>query len=137
MEKEGLKEEPNWDNISQEELNKMQLDIEKEFYANAGNFFADQYLNNRPSHIFLRDFWKPGQPVPCFWCHKATVMRCSKCVATYYCCRDHQKRDFKEHRKFCRPVPTARTERSVQVVSPPPLGPDSTCSTTSTSDTPQ
>lgn len=37
----------------------------------------------------------------CF-CGKEAVQRCSGCQAVYYCCREHQRSNWKEHRSNCR-----------------------------------
>src|SRR6266536_2388050 len=37
----------------------------------------------------------------CYVCQKPTNTRCSKCHQTYYCSKECQKIDWKEHKKSC------------------------------------
>lgn len=39
----------------------------------------------------------------CCVCGKETKNKCSKCKIARYCCREHQKTDFKSHKKVCFP----------------------------------
>lgn len=29
------------------------------------------------------------------------LLRCSQCALVHYCCREHQKKDWKKHKAFC------------------------------------
>ena len=44
---------------------------------------------------------KETEPMPCAICGKESFLFCGKCKTTYYCCREHQKQDWKEHKKSC------------------------------------
>uniref|UniRef100_A0A7S1FVI3 MYND-type domain-containing protein n=1 Tax=Corethron hystrix TaxID=216773 RepID=A0A7S1FVI3_9STRA len=37
----------------------------------------------------------------CFFCGKDAKLRCSRCKLVWYCCREHQKADWKAHKVFC------------------------------------
>ncbi len=37
----------------------------------------------------------------CNICEKVTTMKCEKCKCTYYCNKEHQKKDWPMHRQFC------------------------------------
>lgn len=41
---------------------------------------------------------------PCEWCNEETQtnMRCSGCALVHYCCREHQAKDWKNHKAFCK-----------------------------------
>ena len=43
------------------------------------------------SHIFEK----------CIVCDTNTKMKCSNCHKTRYCCKEHQKFDWKRHKKYC------------------------------------
>nr|CAI5824243.1 unnamed protein product [Callosobruchus analis] len=39
----------------------------------------------------------------CAVCQKEATQKCGSCHGVYYCCREHQKADWKNHKKVCRP----------------------------------
>ena len=43
--------------------------------------------------------FKPGF---CELCFKAATTNCSRCKKTFYCSREHQREDWKNHKKSCR-----------------------------------
>ena len=51
------------------------------------------YINNYP----LRE-----QGMFCEVCRKPAKQTCNRCRAAWYCCRDHQTSDWKDHRTWCR-----------------------------------
>lgn len=48
----------------------------------------------------------------CSVCDKEATQRCSGCQSVYYCSRDHQRKDWKNHRSACR---SYRIERSPNI----------------------
>lgn len=38
----------------------------------------------------------------CAYCFGTATYRCSKCKRCCYCSKDHQKRDWKTHKHYCR-----------------------------------
>ncbi|XP_017885762.1 SET domain-containing protein SmydA-8-like isoform X2 [Ceratina calcarata] len=46
----------------------------------------------------------------CRICSKASVLKCSACEDVYYCGKRHQKKDWDEHSKLCKPFKVARNE---------------------------
>jgi SMC interacting uncharacterized protein involved in chromosome segregation len=40
--------------------------------------------------------------LPCAVCAKEAPMRCGGCKRAFYCCKEHQKQDWKLHKKLCK-----------------------------------
>jgi len=48
----------------------------------------------------------------CGLCGKQTLLKCGKCLTTYYCSKDHQKEDWINHKKKCSRIkPIIETEK--------------------------
>jgi hypothetical protein len=45
----------------------------------------------------------------CAVCTQPAKQRCGGCHVTYYCCRDHQRLDWKRHRNQCKPFKISST----------------------------
>src|SRR5579862_7494779 len=45
--------------------------------------------------------------VVCNVCYNPTKTKCSKCHQTYYCSKEFQKKDWKEHKKSCKKTEVA------------------------------
>eukprot|EP01040_Poterioochromonas_malhamensis_P003004 gene3004-3191_t len=63
-----------------------------------------------PSDVenYLNDLTNPYMNAPrCKVCSKTlavdgtALMQCSQCKNVYYCSKEHQKRDWKSHKKYC------------------------------------
>lgn len=39
---------------------------------------------------------------PCQFCNQPATLRCSSCKTAAYCCKEHQKEDWKTHKNGCR-----------------------------------
>lgn len=39
----------------------------------------------------------------CPVCKQPAILKCSLCKDIAYCCKDHQKKDWKSHKNLCRP----------------------------------
>jgi hypothetical protein len=52
--------------------------------------------------------------IACNYCEKSNVklQRCSNCNSAYYCCRSHQKKDWKNHKKICSNIDKFSTEEN-------------------------
>lgn len=49
----------------------------------------------------------------CELCGAAASLRCSKCLTTYYCCKEHQRSDWKDHKKFCFDAKQFKDEKTI------------------------
>ena len=61
--------------------------------------------------LFFAVYYKAMEQQHCF-CGKDASQRCSGCQAVFYCSREHQKKDWKQHRINCRAF---RVERTLNV----------------------
>jgi hypothetical protein len=50
----------------------------------------------------------------CGLCNKKASQKCSRCLTTYYCCVEHQKEHWKEHKKACE-LPDDKFSRKLRV----------------------
>jgi hypothetical protein len=78
-----------------------------------GNFkydldFSQQQSGKHRSHNLIRvaNMEAPkdpssSRPFNCALCGQPAQYHCTKCTNTYYCCREHQKQDWKIHKKVC------------------------------------
>lgn len=39
----------------------------------------------------------------CFVCKELSSLKCSNCVKVFYCSSQHQRQDWKRHKRECRP----------------------------------
>jgi hypothetical protein len=58
----------------------------------------------------------------CVCCEKETRKRCSGCLEEYYCCEEHQLKDWKTHKVFCKltqlkKLITKRTQLAAQITN--------------------
>jgi hypothetical protein len=37
----------------------------------------------------------------CSWCGSPASLRCSRCKSTWYCCKEHQRMHWREHKITC------------------------------------
>ncbi|KAJ4438510.1 hypothetical protein ANN_14455 [Periplaneta americana] len=51
----------------------------------------------------------------CAVCRQPAQQRCGGCHVTYYCCRDHQRLDWKGHRERCKPFKEMRNGKATGV----------------------
>ncbi|XP_045477742.1 SET domain-containing protein SmydA-8-like isoform X1 [Harmonia axyridis] len=47
----------------------------------------------------------------CDLCEKPATQRCGGCYKIFYCCKEHQKAGWKEHKQCCRPCEVAEDDR--------------------------
>ena len=91
-----------------------------------------EFLQSEAAEPFLVQtgyFFRMEKETYCWYCKEvekptSKLQRCSGCVRAAYCCRDHQKADWSNHRKLCQPFKlfqkegtpylTVATSRTVQ-----------------------
>lgn len=47
----------------------------------------------------------------CFVCSETAKSRCSACLQAFYCCADHQRKDWKNHKAKCSPMRVCHNEK--------------------------
>lgn len=56
-------------------------------------------------------------PGPCLSCGRTTEKKCAKCKAAFYCCRDCQEEDWKDHKRHCFPPGSTCTRCQQDTIS--------------------
>jgi hypothetical protein len=85
------------------------LDILQQLFREFVNMAVSFYPPPSTEERYFSDLTNPKIPHPaCRVCRSplaedgTKLFTCSKCKGVYYCCREHQKEDWKKHKKVCR-----------------------------------
>ncbi len=83
----------------------------------ATHFYSAENANNkedmeRMMKLYSSDVFEDFMEDPkCAECGKVATQRCSKCKNAWYCCRDHQLRQWKAHKPLCVMLAASRDEQ--------------------------
>lgn len=47
----------------------------------------------------------------CAICNQSAPFKCTACKSVWYCCADHQKKDWKNHKSMCRPFRIDKSDK--------------------------
>lgn len=63
------------------------------------------------SNLMVGDKPKDTDAKHCVVCQKISTAKCSNCGSVYYCSAEHQKTDWKNHKKSCFPITVSIPQR--------------------------